>query len=462
MVWSDFNVSYEDVEKLFPGYGDNDDTDEKGIPGNDSEELARLLNNLSMNGLESIDPDDIADTGLTPAQFEKFADQIGASKVYKDSLPMPAAAVDDGEKISKSKEPESKPESKPAADSGKSIPTKPPEPPGPTEKEKALKEAKDALVVQHDGYMSYLDGKDLTAAMAKPIKPDKGAETSIEYPEGIYSSGKPCIVFYPGWGGYGGGEGDATKAMKKSIGNFLNANSIAAQAALKGTVGDTIAKAAADGAKLMAEGAAAALKLVETPASTRTMMGAVVALYMPEGIEFSHSADWASEDGGVIRQGMRGGADVSDAKDRAKQGIAELMQTGVGKDWMARKGKAKKNLRSVMFNGVGFRRFSMAWTFVPKSTSEANSVAVIISSFNEVMHPETDKVSTTYWVLPGFYDIETRGVTDVGKFMSSVLTDIKVTYGNDGRMNVLPDGSPSAITLSLTFTELKQRSASNF
>lgn len=115
-----------------------------------------------------------------------------------------------------------------------------------------------------------------------------------------------------------------------------------------------------------------------------------------------------------------------------------------------------------MFNGVGFRRFSMAWTFVPKSTSEANSVAVIISSFNEVMHPETDKVSTTYWVLPGFYDIETRGVTDVGKFMSSVLTDIKVTYGNDGRMNVLPDGSPSAITLSLTFTELKQRSASNF
>jgi hypothetical protein len=457
---SDFDVSSEDVEKAFPGYGDNDDTDEEGIPGNDSWELARLLNIVSSRGLDAIESDDIADVGLTPAQFEKFADQIGASKVYNDSQKPPAAEVDDGEKISAAKEPENKP----AADSGKSIPTKPPEPPGPTKDEKAIKEAKDALVVQQDGYMSYLDGMDktLTAAMAEPIKPDKGAETSIEYPEGIYSSGKPCIVFYPGWGGSGGGEGDTTKAMKKSIGNFLKANSTAALAALKGTVGDDIAKAAADGAKLMAEGAAAALKLAETPASTRTMMGAVVALYMPEGIEFSHSADWASEDGGVIRQGMRGGADVSDVKDRAKQGIMELMQTGVGKDWMARKGKAKKNLRSVMFNGVGFRRFSMAWTFVPKSTSEANSVAVIISSFNEVMHPETDKVSTTYWVLPGFYDIETRGVNDVGKFMSSVLTDIKVTYGNDGRMNVLPDGSPSAITLSLTFTELKQRSASNF
>jgi hypothetical protein len=384
--------------------------------------------------------------------------------VYKDSQKPSAAAVDDGEKISEAKEPENKPKDNPknyAAESGKSVPTKSNVD---VEKEKKAKKKKE-LIVLNDSYHSYLANLDLTAAMAVPIEPQKGTMTSIEYPENIYGSGKPCIVFYPGWGGYGGGEGDVTKAaadMKKSIGNFLDTNLAAAAKALTATYGDTIGGAIIDGGELMAEGATAALALTNTPAATRSKLGAVVALYMPEGIEFSHSADWASEDGGVIRQGMRGGADLSDAKDRAKQGISELMQTGVGKDWMARKGKAKKNLRSVMFNGVGFRKFSMAWTFVPKSTREANSVAVIISSFKEVMHPETDSVSSTYWVLPGFYDIETQGVTDVGKFMSSVLTDIKVTYGTDGRMNVLPDGSPSAITLSLSFTELKQRSAGSF
>ena len=115
-----------------------------------------------------------------------------------------------------------------------------------------------------------------------------------------------------------------------------------------------------------------------------------------------------------------------------------------------------------MFNGVGFRKFSMAWTFVPKTPNESGDVYKIIRSFKQLMHPETDSESSTYWVLPGYYNIEVHGVSGVGKFVESALTDIKVTYGSDGRMNVLPDTSPSSITLSLSFTELKQRDSGSF
>ena len=474
MGWSDFSVSWVDVEKAFPGYGDNDDTDEKGIEGNDSEELARLLNNLSMNGLESIESDDIAAVGLTPDQFEKFADQIGASKVYKDSLPIPAAAVDDGEKISKSKEPESKPGNTGNKPPPSSIPTKSKAAfdENVKEMEKGEKAVKDKISVISDQYLAAINGADLTSSMAKKIS-TKGDIPSVEYPEGIYSSKpqKPCIVFYPGWGGIGGGDGDLQKfgsELKKSLGQFTQVTGGLAKAAAKTAMmavdpgGNTVDAGVKAVTQFMEGTATEIMSHLSTPAVTRTDLGLVVALYMPEGIEFSHSADWASEDGGVIRQAMRGSAGLSDVKDRTKENVMDFLQTGVGKDFMARKGKAKKNLRSVMFNGVGFRKFSMAWTFVPKTPNESGDVYKIIRSFKQLMHPETDEPSSTYWVLPGYYNIEVHGVSGVGKFVESALTDIKVTYGSDGRMNVLPDTSPSSITLSLSFTELKQRDSGSF
>jgi hypothetical protein len=471
MVWSDFDVSSEDVEKAFPGYGDNDDTDEKGIPDNDSWELARLLNIVSLRGLDAIESSDIADVGLTPAQFEKFADQIGASKVYKDSQKPPAAEVDDGEKISAAKEPENKPKENHknyAAEPGKSVPTKAKAAFDEIvdETEKATKK----VAVITNQYLDAINGADLTSAMALAVT-TTGESASVEYPEGIYSSGKPCIVFYPGWGGIGGGEGDLQKFgtdLKKSLSQFTHVTAGLATAAAKTALaavdpGGNTLNVGLDAVTEFMEGTATEImSKLTTPPATRTNFGLVVALYMPEGIEFSHSADWASEDGGVIRQAMRGSAGLSDVKDRTKENVSDFLQSGVGKDFMARKGKAKKNLRSVMFNGVGFRKFSMAWTFVPKTQKESGDVYAIIRSFKQLMHPETDSSSSTYWVLPGYYNIEVQGVSSVGSFVESALTDIKVTYGSDGRMNVLPDASPSAVTLSLSFTELKQRDSGSF
>ena len=471
------NFSWSDIENSFAGYSDYEDDDGNdvdGIEGNDSEELARLINNVAKFGLESIDSDSYADVGLTKSQFEKFANKMGVTQEYQDSQKPPAAAVDDGEKISKSKEPESKPGNTGNKPPPSSIPTKSKAAfdENVKEMEKGEKAVKDKISVISDQYLAAINGADLTSSMALSVS-TAGDSPSVEYPEGIYSSKpqKPCIVFYPGWGGIGGGDGDLQKfgsELKKSLGQFTQVTGGLAKAAAKTAMmavdpgGNTVDAGVKAVTEFMEGTATEIMSHLSTPPATRTNFGLVVALYMPEGIEFSHSADWASEDGGVIRQAMRGSAGLSDVKDRTKENVMDFLQTGVGKDFMARKGKAKKNLRSVMFNGVGFRKFSMAWTFVPKTPNESGDVYKIIRSFKQLMHPETDSESSTYWVLPGYYNIEVHGVSGVGKFVESALTDIKVTYGSDGRMNVLPDTSPSSITLSLSFTELKQRDSGSF
>jgi len=192
-------------------------------------------------------------------------------------------------------------------------------------------------------------------------------------------------------------------------------------------------------------------------------LGATIALYVPEGFEMANEAQWASEDGSVIRNWMANvntpGSNfaTSDATSSVVKVFGDTFQEGAGKDLLAARGLAKKNNRSVMFNGIGFREFSINFNFVPKSKTEYLVVRKIITNFRKLMLPKKHDSGVSQWVLPGYYKIDLRN-TALTFNSYWVLTNCRVGYGSEGRFNVAGQTkTPTQMSLSLSFIETSQQ-----
>ena len=111
-----------------------------------------------------------------------------------------------------------------------------------------------------------------------------------------------------------------------------------------------------------------------------------------------------------------------------------------------------------LFRSMGFRKFAFSYKFAPKNITEYENVMAIIHLFKYHMHPEKDVANMTL-VYPSEFDIEFRyrgsTNTNLNKISSCVLTDVKVTYGNQDAFNTIKgeDGKPSEINLEIAFAE---------
>lgn len=116
------------------------------------------------------------------------------------------------------------------------------------------------------------------------------------------------------------------------------------------------------------------------------------------------------------------------------------------------------------YNGSTPRSFTMAYTLVPQSQKEAQTIKDIILWFKQYSSP-TFVPNTPIMGAPFIFNISFAGnqyITDMFKMDKCVLTGISVDYASDGSFMLYKDGFPKQIGLTLNFAEAEIKYAQDY
>ena len=116
------------------------------------------------------------------------------------------------------------------------------------------------------------------------------------------------------------------------------------------------------------------------------------------------------------------------------------------------------------YNGSTPRSFTMAYTLVPQSQKEAQTIKDIILWFKQYSSP-TYVPKTPIMGAPFIFTISFAGnqyITDMFKMDKCVLTGISVDYASDGSFMLYKDGFPKQIGLTLNFAEVEIKYAQDY
>jgi len=206
------------------------------------------------------------------------------------------------------------------------------------------------------------------------------------------------------------------------------------------------------------------------PESTTTRGS--ISLYIPETMNFTYSAGYndvslTSIIGDTISGALGvAGSFLSKADKKTKayktgQGISSIADK-VGMDGarlaLSQAGLAINPKLQLLFEGIGFRSYSMAFTFTPYSAQEAEQVTNIINTFKKYAAPRVTKGATLgmFFIPPAIFEPKFyyNGVenTKINAVKPSVIENIDVNYAPNG-WSTFGDGSPVQTTLTLQFRE---------
>ena len=116
------------------------------------------------------------------------------------------------------------------------------------------------------------------------------------------------------------------------------------------------------------------------------------------------------------------------------------------------------------YNGSTPRSFTMAYTLVPQSQKEAQTIKDIILWFKQYSSP-TFVPNSPLMGAPFIFNISFAGnqyITDMFKMDKCVLTGISVDYASDGSFMLYKDGFPKQIGLTLNFAEVEIKYAQDY
>jgi len=114
--------------------------------------------------------------------------------------------------------------------------------------------------------------------------------------------------------------------------------------------------------------------------------------------------------------------------------------------------------------GVDFRTYTYKFTLRPKTRDEADEIRDIIYAFKWSMLPGVAGYDAKVWTYPNDWAIRFQGPIKqwVDFPLTAVCTGCDVDYGGGGNVTTFVDGAPTAIDLTLTFTETVQLSRERF
>ena len=207
-----------------------------------------------------------------------------------------------------------------------------------------------------------------------------------------------------------------------------------------------------------------------SPESTTTRGS--ISLYIPETMNFTYSAgyndvsltgvigDTASSLLGTAGKYLSKASEGSKAYQLGKGigSISDAASADAAKLALKQAGLAINPKLQLLFEGIGFRGYSMAFTFTPYSQQEAEQVANIISTFKKYAAPRVTKGATLgmFFIPPAifepkFYYNGTEN-TKINAVKPSVIESIDVNYAPNG-WSTFGDGAPVQTTLTLQFKE---------
>ncbi len=148
--------------------------------------------------------------------------------------------------------------------------------------------------------------------------------------------------------------------------------------------------------------------------------------------------------------GAAGAAITSATSAAVNSGLAGLLAQKAG--------YAVNPQLQMLFQGIGFREYQMAFTFTPYSKDEAKKVDEIIKMFRKHAAPKIiDGSGGMFFIPPSAFGVQFmfngQENKHLNKIQDSVITNIDVNYAPNG-WAAYDDGEPVQTTLTLQFKEI--------
>ncbi len=178
-----------------------------------------------------------------------------------------------------------------------------------------------------------------------------------------------------------------------------------------------------------------------------------ISLYMPDTLNFTYSASYGQTDllTAASSVPLVGGA-VSAVTQALNNPLSRLAMKGMG--------YALNPNQQVLFDGIDFRNYQLAFTFTPYSKQEAETVAAIIKMFKTYSTPRLVEGAGggMFFVPPSTFTptfkFNGQKNKNVNQVTESVITNIIVDYAPQG-FAAHTDGVPVQTTLTIDFRELE-------
>lgn len=181
-----------------------------------------------------------------------------------------------------------------------------------------------------------------------------------------------------------------------------------------------------------------------------------IALYMPDTMNFQIDPQYGQTS---LVNAVATAASKVPVAGAAASMISNAVTSDIGRLALATQGLALNPQNQLLFDGIDFRTFQLAFTFTPYSRDEAKIVAEIIKQFRMYASPQIKKgAAGMFFIPPGTFEMEFYYNNAVNKTISrvgeSVITSIDVNYAPNG-WSAHSDGAPVQTTLTMQFKELQ-------
>jgi hypothetical protein len=189
---------------------------------------------------------------------------------------------------------------------------------------------------------------------------------------------------------------------------------------------------------------------------------ATISLYIPDTLNFQYTSGYgnlslvevANEVAGVVSNVPV----VGTLGKIASLGLT-VAQSNAAKLALSTQGLAINPQQQLLFEGIDFRTYQMAFTFTPYSRQEAETVKEIIKLFRYHAAPQiTTAAAGMFFVPPSTFDLDFlfngQRNNNVTRVAESVIENIDVNYAPNG-WAAHDDGAPVQTTLTINFKEIE-------
>ena len=184
----------------------------------------------------------------------------------------------------------------------------------------------------------------------------------------------------------------------------------------------------------------------------KTQSAGSISLYIPETVNFTYAAQY---DKLSLSQAAQ---QVPLINKVAKPVLSTLERNGALKLILRGQGLAFNPQQQILFDGIDFRTYQMAFTFTPYSKQEAAVVEKIIKLFKFHAAPRLANFGAGMFFIPPsifapkffFNNGENKKISRIA---DSVIENIDVNYAPNG-FSTMSDGSATQIQLTINFREI--------
>jgi hypothetical protein len=194
---------------------------------------------------------------------------------------------------------------------------------------------------------------------------------------------------------------------------------------------------------------------------------ATISLYIPDTVNFTYASSYGNLSLQDVANEIAGG--LSNKKNPilsklnpvgkiASLGLSAA-ESKTSKLALATQGLAINPQQQLLFDGIDFRTYQMAFTFTPYSKQEAETVNKIIQLFKYHAAPQiTTGGAGMFFIPPSTFDVDFmfngKRNQNVNRVAESVIESVDVNYAPNG-WSAHDDGAPVQTTLTINFKEIE-------